>query len=179
MKIIAERIYTPNLVLDPLTLADMDAIFAIAREKNSIEDFQFVAKSIDDVKTWLEPSYHDPDTMTWMIKLQKRIIGLFEVCLEAEYSDWDHDICRIGYFLDWREQRKGYATEALLAVIDWVFNNTDIKRIEAGVTCHNTPSYRILEKAGFICEKIVKANWKWYNDVYDSAYYFLLKPPAE
>ena len=60
-------------------------------------------------------------------------------------------------------------------VIDWLFCYTDIERIEAGVTLHNIPSYRVLEKVGFIREKIVEGNWKWYNKVYDSAYYYLPK----
>jgi hypothetical protein len=37
-------------------------------------------------------------------------------------------------------------------------------------------SYRFLEKAGFIREKVVKGNWKWHDQVFDSAYYFLQKP---
>ena len=41
---------------------------------------------------------------------------------------------------------------------------------------YNTASYRILEKAGFIREKVVTGNWKWHDQVYDSAYYYLCKP---
>ena len=28
---------------------------------------------------------------------------------------------------------------------------------------------------GLIREKIIEGNWKWYDKVYDSAYYYLLK----
>ena len=111
-----------------------------------------------------------------MIQKPGRVIGLFEVCLEAEYSDAADNVCRVGYFLDVREHNQGYATEALQAVVDWLFQTTDVKRIEAGVTLHNVASYRILEKVGFIREKVVPNNWKWYDQTFDSAYYYLQKP---
>lgn len=175
MKIVATKLGTKRLTLEPLALEDIQAVYHIAKEKKSIEDFQYVACSMDDVKVWLEPSYHDPNNLIWTIRKQGQTIGLFDVCLEAEYSDLDKNVCRIGYFLDFREHNQGYATEALIAVVKWLFDHTDIKRIEAGVTLHNIPSYRVLEKAGFIREKIVKGNWQWYDQVNDSAYYYLSK----
>ncbi|MEM9004373.1 MAG: GNAT family N-acetyltransferase [Cyanobacteria bacterium P01_F01_bin.86] len=172
---IATNLCTQRLTLAPLKLADMPAIYDIAKEKESIEDFQYVAGSLDDVKAWLEPSYHDPNNLVWIIRKQGQTIGLFDVCFEAEYSDLETNICRIGYFLDFKEHNQGYGTEAALAVINWLFSSTDVERIEAGVTLKNIPSYRVLEKAGFTREKIVEGNWKWHDKVYDSAYYYLTK----
>ena len=169
------KLCTQRLTLDPLQLDDLQAIYDIAKEKKSIEDFQYAARSLDDVKTWLQPSYHDPSNLVWVIRKQGQTIGLFDVCFEAEYSNLETKVCRIGYFLDFREHNHGYATEALLAVVNWLFHHTNIERIEAGVTLHNIPSYRVLEKAGFIREKIVEGNWKWHDRVYDSAYYYLPK----
>ncbi|MEM7029345.1 MAG: GNAT family N-acetyltransferase [Chloroflexota bacterium] len=174
----ATTIITKRLTLEPLTLDDVQAIYKIAQDKESIEDFQYVAHSLDDVKRWLEPSYHSPEELTWVIHKQTRVMGLFEVGLEAEYSDVKTNVCRIGYFFDYKEHNQGYGTEALRGVVDWLFNHTSIERIEAGVTLHNVSSYRILEKVGFTREKIVEGNWKWYGQVYDSAYYYLLKPPT-
>ena len=111
-----------------------------------------------------------------MIRKNGRAIGLFDLYLEAEYSDITENICRVGYFLDHNEHNQGFATEALCGVIDWVFTNTTITRIESGVTLHNAPSYRVLEKAGFIREKVEKQNWEWHGVKYDGAYYCLLKP---
>lgn len=175
MTVTATTIVTKRLTLEPLTLADVQAIYEIAQEKESIEDFHYVAHSLDDVKRWLEPSYHNPAELTWVIRKQQRIIGLFEACLEAEYSDLENNVCQIGYFLDCREHNQGYGTEVVQGVVNWLFKYTDIERIEAGVTLHNAPSYRILEKVGFIREKIVEGNWKWYDQIYDSAYYYLPK----
>ena len=173
--VIATNLDTKRLTLEPLKLDDIQAIYDIARERKSIEDFQYVVYSLDDVKAWLEPSYHDPTNLVWIIRKNGQTVGLIEVCFEAEYSSLETNVCRIGYFLDFREHNQGYATEALLAIIDWLFRYTDVERIEAGVTLHNIPSYRVLEKAGFIREKVIEGNWKWYDKVYDSAYYYLPK----
>ena len=176
--VIATKLGTKRLTLEPLTLADMTAIYDIAQERQSIEDFQYVASSVDDVKAWLVPSYYDPTSLIWIVRKKGKTIGLFEVCFEAEYSGLEANVCRIGYFLDFREHNHGYATEALLAVIGWLFRYTDVERIEAGVTLHNIPSYRVLEKVGFIREKTIEGNWKWYGKVYDSSYYYLPKISA-
>ncbi|MGD1904554.1 MAG: GNAT family N-acetyltransferase [Leptolyngbyaceae cyanobacterium] len=172
----ATILQTQRLTLAPLELADIPAIFEIAKERRSIEDFQYVASNLDDVKAWLEPSYYDANNLIWVIHKHNQAIGLFDVCFEAEYSDLETNVCRVGYFLDFREHNQGYTTEALLIVIDWLFRCTDVERIEAGVTLKNIPSYRVLEKAGFIRDKVVQNNWKWYEDLYDSAYYYLLRP---
>lgn len=172
------RLATRRLALEPLGLDDIPAIFEIAREKQSIEDYQYVARSLDDVRAWLEPSIRDEASLLWVIRRQRRAIGLFEVSFEAEYSDWESKVCRIGYFVDHREQNQGYATEALRAVADWLFRCTGVERIEAGVTLHNVPSYRILENAGFTRDRIVEGNWRWYNEVHDSVYYYLSRPSA-
>lgn len=173
--VVATNLETPRLILKPIEPSDIADIYEIAKEKKSIEDFQYVAHSLNDVQAWLAPSLQSPASLIWTIRKKENTIGLFEVYLEAEYSSVETNVCRVGYFLDFREHNQGYATEALLAVIDWLFTNTPIERIEAGVTLHNVPSYRVLEKAGFIRDHVIAGNWKWYDKVYDSAYYYLLK----
>lgn len=47
---------------------------------------------------------------------------------------------------------KGYATEALKAVLHFVFHTLGLHRIEAGCATQNIASARVLEKAGFAKE---------------------------
>ena len=171
-------IHTERLVLRPLTTADIPAIFKIARDKQSIEDFQYVATKVEDVEKWLAPSIEDRSCITWLMQKEGQAVGLFEVCFEAEYSDWEEDVCYVGYFLDRKVQKQGLTTEALQGVIKWLFTETTMKRIEAAVTTHNVASSRLLEKAGFVKEKVVAQDWKWYDAVYDTAYYYLHKDIA-
>lgn len=172
---VATKLTTKRLTLEPLAPGDLEDIFQIARERESIEDFQYAADRLEDVKEWLEPSLENPLNLVWAIRKGGKTIGLFDLCFEAEYSDLRNQVCRVGYFVDHREQRRGFATEALAAVTAWVFDETDTVRVEAGVTLRNEASSRTLEKVGFVREKVIEANWTWRGAVYDSAYYYLSK----
>lgn len=171
----AVQLKTERLILDPLKPSDLEDIYRIAQDERSIEDFQYAAESLEDVKLWLEPSLENPLNLVWVIKKQRETIGLFDLYFEAEYSGLQAHVCRVGYFLDHLQQSNGYGTEALTAVASWIFESTDIDRIEAGITLHNKSSARILEKSGFVREKVVTADWSWRGEVYDSAYYYLAK----
>ena len=172
----ATTIKTERLLLMPLKMTHLEALFEIAKDPRSIEDYQYAAQEIEDVRQWLEPSFNNSDELNWVAFKNEQLIGFFEVYLEAEYSELQINVCRIGYFIDYREQKQGFGTELLLGVIDWLFRETTIERVEAGVTLHNASSYRILEKAGFVRDKVVKDNWEWRSETFDSVYYYLTKP---
>jgi RimJ/RimL family protein N-acetyltransferase len=55
----------------------------------------------------------------------------------------------IGYSIRVADQGKGYATEAVGAVIDALFDEAHLHRIVAGVDPDNVASKRVLEKIGF------------------------------
>lgn len=55
----------------------------------------------------------------------------------------------IGYSISTGEQGKGYATEAVAAVIDLLFGEAGIHRIAASIDPQNVASRRVLDKLGF------------------------------
>ena len=64
----------------------------------------------------------------------------------------------LGYYIGEQYWNKGIATEAVKKSCDYVFENTDIIRIFAEPFSRNTASCRVLEKAGFTCEGVLRAN---------------------
>ena len=63
--------------------------------------------------------------------------------------------CRgIGYVLLRSEWGKGYGTEAVQLMVDYLFLKKDIVRIQAETHPDNKSSQRVLEKAGFVREGI-------------------------
>lgn len=58
----------------------------------------------------------------------------------------------IGYDIIPRERGKGYATEAVQIIVDYLFLSKDLIRIQAVTNAGNKPSQRVLEKAGFMKE---------------------------
>ena len=74
----------------------------------------------------------------------------------------------MGYFIGEPFWGKGIASKAIKLMTDYVFNNFNIIRIEAGVFDFNRPSMRVLEKNDFNLESIkrnaVIKNGKIIND---------------
>ncbi|UKS54702.1 GNAT family N-acetyltransferase [Exiguobacterium acetylicum] len=56
----------------------------------------------------------------------------------------------IGYGLLPAFHNRGFATEAVRALIDWVFDETEVKAVLAKTDLTNQASIRVLEKAGLI-----------------------------
>lgn len=50
----------------------------------------------------------------------------------------------------------GYATESLKAMVDFCFENTELKRLWSDVDVRNTASCRVLEKCGFTREGMIR-----------------------
>lgn len=66
----------------------------------------------------------------------------------------------IGYWSGAPHAGKGYMTEALSLVIPFAFDQLRLHRIEAACIPHNTRSIRLLEKAGFQREGLLRSYLK-------------------
>lgn len=64
--------------------------------------------------------------------------------------------CYLSYKIDSEKQKKGYATEAVGAVIRFAFEVLELHRIESYVMPRNNKSIRVMEKLGFMPEGISK-----------------------
>ena len=51
----------------------------------------------------------------------------------------------IGYRFNPKYWGKGFATESLLAVVEFIFTKTEMKRLNANADVRNTASNRVLE----------------------------------
>lgn len=64
------------------------------------------------------------------------------------YVRQEGDFAWIGYTISPAHARKGYASEAVTALLEWLAEN-GIAEVKAGVAPDNAPSVRLLEKLGF------------------------------
>jgi len=81
----------------------------------------------------------------WMIEL-KDGTHVGELCFKGLSAD---GIAEIGYGICEEYQSNGYATEAVKAILEWVFSHPEIVTVEAETDPDNTASIRVLEKCGF------------------------------
>ena len=85
----------------------------------------------------------------------------------------------LGYKFDEDYWHCGYATEAIMAMLNEVFTHLNLHRIIAYVMEGNEPSIKLLERLGFrlegLCEKNLKVNGCWENH----RMYAMLNPYAD
>ena len=91
------------------------------------------------------------NTYAWGIEFGGELVGSIDV-VSAEEA---RRACDIGYCLSRRRWGQGVMTEALRAVIDYLFSHTDFERAEAEHHALNPASGRVMQKAGmhFVEEK--------------------------
>jgi ribosomal-protein-alanine N-acetyltransferase len=73
----------------------------------------------------------------------------------------------IGYWIGAPFVRRGHMTDAVKAVLPFSFVTLGLHRLEAACLPHNTPSSRVLEKAGFkregMARRYLKINGSWQD----------------
>lgn len=89
------------------------------------------------------------------IALDDRVIGSIGV---FRGQNIHFRTAELGYYLGEPYWGKGYMTNAVRQVCDFIFSNTDILRIFAEPFAYNTASCRVLEKSGFELEGILRKN---------------------
>ena len=81
----------------------------------------------------------------------------------------------LGYYLGEDYWGRGYMTRAVDLICRYVFDRTDIIRIYAEPFARNGASCRVLEKAGFTCEGVLRSNAVKNGKTEDMKMYALIK----
>ena len=126
---------------------------------------RYIPLDAQESKTDIEKRYEKLGSeKAWFLILKKdgNRIGFFTMGMGV--FGW-----QIGYDLITSERGKGYCTEAIQLAVDYLFMSKDIVRIQAGTFTENVASQRVLEKAGFEREGLLrKALFMWgkWADMY-------------
>lgn len=86
-----------------------------------------------------------------------------------------YELLEIGYFLIPPERNKGYCSEAVKIFVDYLFLSKDIVRIQAATVTKNIGSQKVLEKAGFTKEGIIRKMMWCRGDWRDYILYSILR----
>lgn len=115
-------------------------------------------------KEYLEP--RNPGLELTRLFIQKKDgtrIGGITHFMGSQFYNW----MEIGYLILPGERGKGYTTEAVQVLTDYLFLSRQIERIQAVTDVGNVPSQKVLLKAGFQREgELRKALWnrgRWTN----------------
>lgn len=108
----------------------------------------------------------------WILKKEdNKLIG--NICL-SNIIMGNFRSCYMGYKLDCDEINKGYMTEAIKKVLDIMFNEYGLHRIEVNVMPRNIRSLKVMKKLNFEEEgysrRYLEINGKWEDHVHFAIY---------
>lgn len=90
----------------------------------------------------------NPDVFCWSIILKENNECIGQITVQ-EKEGYPSDIRDIGWFINPKYQRKGYASETARKIIDYMFDEVGIIKILTGAAIANPASWRLMEKLGF------------------------------
>ena len=142
------------------TLADAPALAKLINNKkvqDNLRDGLPFPYGEEDAKVFLSAVLaSDPDqNLAFAIEADGKLIGSISAtrCANIHFRT-----AELGYYLGESYWGKGFATEAVRQICDYIYRNTDIIRIFAEPFAYNTASCRVLEKAGFQLEGPLRSN---------------------
>jgi RimJ/RimL family protein N-acetyltransferase len=94
----------------------------------------------------------------------------------AVWLDADSALAMIGYTIDPEFQGRGYAIEAVEALIGWLFRRRRVHRIAATIDPRNLASARVLERCGFEYVGTARSSAFVRGEWADDARFSLLEP---
>lgn len=89
--------------------------------------------------------------------------------------DWHNQQTSMGYFLSQGVQRKGIMTRSVKAVLDHVFLQLGLNRVEIRCGVNNHKSRAIPERLGFTAEGIIRDGENLYGHFHDLILYSMLR----
>ncbi len=96
------------------------------------------------------------------------MIGMVGMGLEDTLNEVE-----VAYFMSEKNQRNGYAKDAVNALVNWCFNVSDIKYLILTIDCANIASCHLAEKCDFeLFEKRTPIRHKQPNMESDSYFYY-------
>ena len=103
------------------------------------------------------------------------MIGSIGVTITSEY-DFKGSL---GYKIGSRWWNQGYSSEAAEAVIDYMFRNTDIERMDAFASVENAASGKVMEKTGMRYEGLLRHYYKIRDGFHDCTLYGIIRDDWE
>jgi RimJ/RimL family protein N-acetyltransferase len=155
---------TERLTLRPLTMADVPALHVCLSDPEVMRFWSTLPHGdIRETEEWAESSVAaqaEGKAHDFAVLHDGRFVGRIAFWQGPE----------IGFFFDPAEQGKGFASEALRAMIDYAFGTIGLTEIVADVDPDNAPCLRLLTRNGFVrtgfARNTFEIGGKWFDSVY-------------
>ena len=151
-------IETDRLILRKITIEDAIDMYNNWCKEDLVSKYVpwSTHKDVEETKTiiskWIE-EYKNEHTYNWIVVLKENNEPIGTISVTKRYIE--HKTCEIGYVYGSKYWSKGYGTEALKAVINYLINDVGFSCIQS---CHidvNPASGKVMEKSGMILDGVL------------------------
>jgi ribosomal-protein-alanine N-acetyltransferase len=151
-----ETMETRRLFLRPAVLADASMVFAAYAQDPVVTRYLLWRphQNLGETQDFLrhcEQSWQDRNSFPWVIvdKASDQLMGMIELRIDGHRAN-------LGYVLAHAYWGRGYMPEAVQTLTTWALTQAEIYRVWAVCDVENVGSARVLEKAGWVREGILR-----------------------
>lgn len=161
--------------LRPFVVGDAESIAYYGNNitiYNNMRDVFPHPYTIDDANNWIARNLEPSNNIILAIEVNGKAIGSIAILPKDDISRLTAEI---GYWIGEEHWGKGIATEAVTAIVDYAFENTDLVRIFGIVFHPNKASAAVLENAGFRFEGTQRSAIFKNKEILDALVYAVVK----
>ncbi|SIS58584.1 GNAT family N-acetyltransferase [Chryseobacterium gambrini] len=168
---------TERLLIRDLTLDDKQAVFNYRSDAEANKFQSWIPKTLEDVEQFIQKNnkeFNQPESWYQVLiteKDTKAVIGDIGI----HFFGSENLQAELGITLNKDFQGRGYASEALKGVINFLFSDLKKHRIMASIDPENIDSLKLMERIGFRKEGHFVKSLFWKNNWTDDVIYALLR----
>ena len=163
---------TERLILRPVSLIDAEEIYQYRSDPVTNKYQGWIPTKIEDVQDFIKNRVSDiiDKNGTWFqfvitLRQNGEIIG----DIGLHFFDKENKQVEIGFTLNKKYHKKGYANEAMAEIIKYLFNILNKHRIIASIEPGNSDSVRLVSRLNFRKEahfrQSIFSNEQWVDDL--------------
>jgi ribosomal-protein-alanine N-acetyltransferase len=153
-----------------LRVVEKEDLLLLKEWKNNIEFIGKYQSVSQETMRDLEKQYDELTEAKWFFIEKKDCTKIGIISYRPVFGTQE-----IGYAILPSERGKGYCTEAVKIMVDYLFLSRDIVRIQAHIDARNEASQKVLEKSGFKKEGIFRKEYFVRGEWRDSCTFSILR----
>ena len=145
-KVLLPKLETSRLILRPLSVDDIDAVFKWTGDPRVNKYMIYpLYKSPEDGREWLESLYQEEKKLDYgfVLKETGELIGSGGL-----YYHEDIDVWSVGYNIAYNHWHHGYTPEAIKRILEYAQSKYKVRAIAGTFAIENNGSRRVMEKLG-------------------------------
>lgn len=137
---------------------DLDNIYCYLSDPEVVKYEPYKALNKEQCNNYLTSMMNSNDFWAIVLKEKNIVIGQVYLANTSSYL-WE-----LGYVFNSKYQHKGYASEAVARLLQYVFDEQGAHRVSAHCNVENNPSWMLLERLGFRREGHFLQNVYFFSD---------------